>query len=195
VRVGVVQDVGCQPSVAVADTGLGVLVQQVLDAEEDASPLFFQLLIELVERRIAVLVERAKTVIGDYWTERDMVTHERPRSEWSRLGVRARLHQGNIRIEWFVQYWHRQSGTKGRWLTFSKHIPKGRGSRYPTTAFKPYAKDWELPLIEKCEDRLDSIRREAAVLAELRKSAKRRLADHKKTSAMLNSTRPDQNRL
>jgi len=54
---------------------------------------------------------------------------------------------------------------------------------------------WKSALIEKCEDRLDSIRREAAVLAELRKSAKRRLADHKKTSAMLNSTRPDQNRL
>lgn len=179
-QVQVVQEVGFQPSVAGADAGLGVLVQQVLDAEEDASPLFFQLLIELVDRRIAVLVERAKTVIGNYWTERDMVTHERPRSEWSRLGVRARLHRGNIRIEWFVQHWHRHSGTKGRWLTFSKHIPKGRGTRYSTTAFKPYAKDWELPLIEKCEDRLDSIRREAAVLAELRKSAKRRLTDYQK---------------
>jgi len=46
--------------------------------------------------------------------------------------------------------------------------------------FKPHAKDWELPLIERCEDRLDSIRREAAVLVELRKSVKRRLTDRKK---------------
>ena len=48
------------------------------------------------------------------------------------------------------------------------------------TVFKPHARDWELPLIERCEDRLDSIRREAAVLVELRKSVKRRLTDRKK---------------
>ncbi|MFO1432772.1 MAG: conjugative transfer protein MobI(A/C) [Candidatus Competibacteraceae bacterium] len=179
-QVQAVQDVGLQPAVAGAGTGLEAFVQQVLVAEADATPLLFQLLIELVDRRIAVLVERAKTVIGNYWTERDRVTHERPRSEWSRLGVRARLHRGNLRIEWFVQHWHRQSGTKGRWLTFSKHLPKGRGTRYVTTVFKPYVKDWELPLIEKCEDRLDSIRREAAMLAELRKGAKRRLSDYQK---------------
>ena len=165
---------------ASADTDLGALAQQMLDCQDDASPLLFQLLVELVDRRLAVLVERAKAVIGEYWTERDTVTHERPRSEWSRLGVRARFHRGNIRIEWFVQNWRRQPGTTGRWLTFSKHLPKGRGTRYATTVFKPYAKDWELPLIERCEDRLDSIRQEAAVLVELRKSAKRRLTDRKK---------------
>ena len=88
-QVQAVQDVGLQPALAGAGTGLEAFVQQVLAAEEDATPLLFQLLIELVDRRIAVLVERAKTVIGNYWTERDRVTHEHPRSEWSRLGVRA----------------------------------------------------------------------------------------------------------
>ena len=74
---------------ASADTDLGALAQQMLDCKDDASHLLFQLLVELVDRRLAVLVERAKAVIGEYWTERDTVTHERPRSEWSRLGVRA----------------------------------------------------------------------------------------------------------
>ncbi len=138
------------------------------------APLIAELIIRLVDLCLADLVQQARQLTDSVWATHLQENRHRPRSAWGRVLVRARLHHGNIAIEWFIQRTSRAiDATSGRRRVFSEHLRKGRGYRYPLSAFKPYARDWELPLIETCEARFAELRRQGALWVKVRALARR----------------------
>ena len=172
-----------------AATGVTELIQQLCRIEALLDPatatpgenednaldkLIVTLILRLVDQRLADLVQQARQLTDSVWATHLQENRHRPRSAWGRVLVRARLHHGNIAIEWFIQRTSRAiDETSGRRRVFSEHLRKGRGYRYPLSAFKPYARDWELPLIETCEERFAELRRQGALWVKVRALVRR----------------------
>lgn len=181
-----------------AATGVTELIQQLRRIEALLDPaaatpgedednaldkLIVALILRLVDQRLADLVQQARQLTDSVWATHLQENRHRPRSAWGRVLVRARLHHGNIAIEWFIQRtsWAIDA-TSGRRRVFSEHLRKGRGYRYPLSAFKPYARDWELPLIEACEERFAELRRQGALWVKVRALVRRLKAAVEKTN-------------
>jgi hypothetical protein len=144
------------------------------DEDNALDKLIVALILRLVDQRLADLVQQARQLTDSVWATHLQENRHRPRSAWGRVLVRARLHHGNIAIEWFIQRTSRAiDATSGRRRVFSEHLRKGRSYRYPLSAFKPYARDWELPLIEACEERFAELRRQGALWVKVRALARR----------------------
>jgi hypothetical protein len=181
-----------------AATGVTELIQQLRRIEALLDPaaatsgedednaldkLIVALILRLVDQRLAALVQQARQLTDSVWATHLQENRHRPRSAWGRVLVRARLHHGTIAIEWFIQRTSRAiDATSGRRRVFSEHLRKGRGYRYPLSAFKPYARDWELPLIETCEERFAELRRQGALWVKVRALVRRLKAAVEKTN-------------
>lgn len=123
-----------------------------------------------VEQQIDQLVDEAKGIAEGFWAQHHDSRRTRPKDEWSRIGVRARRHHGNLSVEWFRIEWRGPVG-KGRSAFRTQHLRKGHGKyRYSMKAFANHARDWELPLVQACEERFEQLRRKAAELARIRKA-------------------------
>jgi hypothetical protein len=72
---------------------------------------------------------------------------------------------GAFSIEWVTyRYVHSASGV----VYLSDYIRKGDGDRYPKSAFRGIARDWQRPLVEEAEQGFAAIRAAARQIAEVR---------------------------
>ena len=100
---------------------------------------------------------------------------QRPRSQRGELGVRVRFQpsarsgEGSFTCEWYL--------VRGRRRT--RYLSKGRGDRYPRSAFRS-AQPWERDLAAEYEPQLARIRTLARSAGEIRRQAKRHVVLQRK---------------
>jgi hypothetical protein len=128
-----------------------------------------------VEARVEAALERlfseARGLVGVYWVQCLHARRTRSRSEWSRLGVRARRlgPGGALLIEWYRVVWVRRAG---RPLARSRYLAKGRGERYREATLARAAQPWQRGLVAELEDAFAELRRLARSLGRVRLQAR-----------------------
>ena len=144
-----------------------------------------------VEAALECLLEEARALVARYWVHCLHARRTRPRSEWSRLGVRARrvsargAPSGAFLIEWYRIAWVRQGAQS---LPRSRYLAKGRGDRYRPATLARAARPWQRSLVAELEDAFAELRRLARSLGRVRLHARlhaalaRRLAGRASTA-------------
>ena len=140
--------------------------------EEDAAPsAVAEALDAWIARNLAALQARAEQGCSAFEQRLAEAGRELPRSAWGRIGVRVRAQRaeratpGAFSIEW-VTYRHVRTASGVVYL--SDYIRKGDGDRYPKSAFRGIARDWQRPLVEEAEQGFGAIRAAVRQLAEVR---------------------------
>jgi hypothetical protein len=124
-----------------------------------------------IARKLAALHERAEQGRSDFEQRLAEAARGLPRSARGRIGVRVRPQRadratpGAFSIEWVTyRHVHTASGV----VYLSDYIRKGDGDRYPKSAFRGIARDWQRPLVEEAEQGFAAIRAAARQIAEVR---------------------------
>ena len=140
--------------------------------EEDGAPsAVAEALDAWIARNLAALQERAEQGRSAFEQRLAEAGQGLPRSARGRIGVRVRPQRaeratpGAFSIEW-VTYRHVRTAAGVVYL--SDDIRKGDGDRYPKSAFRGIARDWQRPLVEEAERGFGAIRAAARQLAEVR---------------------------
>jgi hypothetical protein len=140
--------------------------------EENAAPsAVAEALDAWIARNLAALQERAEHGCSAFEQRLAEAGQGLPRSARGHIGVRVRPQRaelatpGAFSIEW-VTYRHVRTASGVVYL--SDYIRKGDGDRYPKSAFRGIARDWQRPLVEEAEQRFGAIRAAARQLAEVR---------------------------
>lgn len=128
-----------------------------------------------VEQGLDGLFEEARGLVALYWVQCLHARRSRPRSEWSRLGVRARrvtargAPAGSFVIEWYRVVWMRKDG---RALPRSRYLAKGRADRYRPATLARASQPWQRGMVAELEDAFADIRRLARSLGRVRLHAR-----------------------
>lgn len=129
---------------------------------EQTSRDFLSSVRTFIERELLVTALRARDEAGIWWElsrDPDYIGSEGP----TYLGTRARLKNGSLQCEWFRNSVRPEGGGKTKQV-FSRYLPKGTGTRYPSYHFKNeplYARK----LVEQIEDEYERLRKRAAILS------------------------------
>ncbi|MES1927407.1 conjugative transfer protein MobI(A/C) [Salinisphaera sp. T31B1] len=119
------------------------------------------------------LFERARDLADQFWEAHHSAHQELPKEERGFIGVRARLRNGSIQIEWFrAKYWQRRKGASGGASNKPalEYLGRGKSMRYTPKAFQRVrAKDWEIELAMRFEDQFEVIRRQSQMLGKIRR--------------------------
>ncbi|MFB1486835.1 MULTISPECIES: conjugative transfer protein MobI(A/C) [unclassified Thiocapsa] len=141
-------------------------------AEEDSAPSdIAEALDAWIARNLAALQERAEQGCNAFEQRLAEAGRGLPRSARGRIGVRVRPQRANratpgaFSIEWVT---YRHVHTAAGVVYLSDYIRKGDGDRYPKSAFRGIARDWQRPLVEEAEQGFGAIRAAARQLAEVR---------------------------
>ncbi len=113
-----------------------------------------------IENGLDEIAEQAQEIIDERWQQ--VLQYEKSNPGWenrSRLSLRCYRNGNNIRLEWSGIKWVKQS--VGKPMRFHVHINRGSGYSYSFAKLSPFAKEWEKPIIEKIEEELTLLRREA----------------------------------
>jgi len=113
-----------------------------------------------IENGLDEIAELAQAIIDERWQQ--VLQYERSNPGWenrSMLSLRCYRNGNNIRLEWSGIKWVKK--TKGKPMRFHVHINRGSGYSYSLAKLSPFAKEWEIELIEKTEEELVLLRREA----------------------------------
>ncbi len=142
------------------------------DAEEDAAPNQVEEALDAwIAHNLAALQERAEQGCSAFEQRLAEAGQGLPRSAWGRIGVRVRPQRANratpsaFSIEWVT---YRHVHTAAGVVYLSDYIRKGDGDRYPKSAFRGIARDWQRPLVEEAEQGFGAIRAAARHIAEVR---------------------------
>ncbi|WP_040731132.1 conjugative transfer protein MobI(A/C) [Thiocapsa marina] len=141
-------------------------------ADADAAPNQVEEALDAwIARNLAALQERAEQGRSAFEQRLAEAGQGLPRSARGRIGVRVRPQRANratpgaFSIEWVTyRHVHTASGV----VYLSDYIRKGDGDRYPKSAFRGIARDWQRPLVEEAEQGFGAIRAAARQLAEVR---------------------------
>jgi hypothetical protein len=140
--------------------------------KEDGAPSdIAEVLDAWIARNLAALQARAEQGCSAFEQRLAEAGQGLPRSAWGRIGVRVRPQRagratpGAFSIEW-VTYRHVRTASGVVYL--SDYIRKGEGDRYPKSAFRGIARDWQRPLVEEAEQGFGAIRAAARHIAEVR---------------------------
>ncbi|CRI65665.1 hypothetical protein THIOKS1240003 [Thiocapsa sp. KS1] len=140
--------------------------------EEDGAPSdIAEALDAWIARNLAALQERAEQGCNAFEQRLAEAGRGLPRSARGRIGVRVRPQRANratpgaFSIEWVT---YRHVHTAAGVVYLSDYIRKGDGDRYPKSAFRGIARDWQRPLVEEAEQGFGAIRAAARQLAEVR---------------------------
>jgi len=125
-------------------------------------------LIQTIEEDMQGLLEKAKETAQEFWDYHLPNNKTKRGSERSILGVRARIRNGHLSIEWYRNQWYNDTTGRRKRKPISKYIPKGKNNRYNRKALLYWARDWERELVDSVEDRLAVIRTQASSLAKIR---------------------------
>ena len=145
------------------------------DAAGDPSQALLREVEARVEQALEQLYAQARGLIGLYWVQCLHARRTRPRSEWSRLGVRARrmtargASAGAFVIEWYRVVWVRRGGEA---MPRSRYLAKGRGDRYRPATLARAAPPWQRGLVAELEDAFAELRRLARSLGRVRLHAR-----------------------
>lgn len=119
--------------------------------------------------RFARLRGDAEVAVDEYWRRLKADRVGRTAAERASLGLRLRLREnGAFGIEWY------EMGVLGqsRKPIAKRYIAKGRSPHYPLRRLMKGQPDWLEPLVKEIESALSTIRREQALLADLRDAVK-----------------------
>ena len=120
-----------------------------------------------IERAIQVVRERAEEVADRFWT---VHWEQRAKGKRGYLGVRVTARTYTVSIEWyrvrFVQ------GRDGRKLRQFQSLARGRGWRYPMSAFV-WCRSWERALVRELEPEFGALRELGARLVKLAQDYRR----------------------
>ncbi|MBO9471594.1 hypothetical protein J7355_16005 [Endozoicomonas sp. G2_2] len=119
------------------------------------------------------LYERAFAAAEAFWEAHHRNHKLRPKHEWGFIGVRVRLRNGSVQIEWFrAKYWQPRyrSGNHTRRQPALQYLPRGKSMRYSAAAFRRVrAKEWEIDLAMLFENEFEAIRRQSQMLGKVRR--------------------------
>ena len=101
-----------------------------------------------------VLVAEAKQWCARFYSAHKNLRDVEHKEGRGFFGTRVRRIDNSLSIVW---YRNRLVNTKQGVKTYSNHLKKGQGFRYPKSAFRG-AKKWEMEIIEAAEDRYALIR-------------------------------------
>lgn len=107
-----------------------------------------------VEEFRDVLVAEAKQWCARFYSAHKILRDVEHKEGRGFFGTRVRRIDNSLSIVW---YRNRLVNTKQGVKTYSNHLKKGQGFRYPKSAFRG-AKKWEMEIIEATEDRYALIR-------------------------------------
>ena len=131
---------------------------------------------EIIDKRVEVLREVAKSAADDYWTLR--LEGNKDHKAKSNLGCRVAARGTQFAISWFTNSYHKKANDDVD--TYSTHLRKGRtSSRYPETTLRKSARDWEFKHVQIAEEIFAAVREELSVLGKMRRTlaAQTRLAE------------------
>ncbi|EGV19119.1 conjugative transfer protein MobI(A/C) [Thiocapsa marina] len=142
------------------------------DADAEAAPNQVEEALDAwIARNLAALQERAEQGRSAFEQRLAEAGQGLPRSARGRIGVRVRPQRANratpgaFSIEWVT---YRHVHTAAGVVYLSDYIRKGDGDRYPKSAFRGIARDWQRPLVEEAEQEFGAIRAAARQIAEVR---------------------------
>jgi hypothetical protein len=119
--------------------------------------------------RFETLRMDAEVAVDEYWRRLKADRVGRTAAERASLGLRLRPREnGAFGIEWY------EMGVLGpsRKPIAKRYIAKGRSPHYPLRTLLKGQPDWLAPLVREIEHALGTIRREQALLADIREAVK-----------------------
>ena len=120
---------------------------------------------QLLEGMIQELYHSCTKIVEAFWKE--LIAMEKSRPGWenkSCIKLRCVLTGNSIRAEWIGVTW-KGKNKDGKFFDVTKFIPKPPGKyRYALTKLFKYSHEWEKPLIEGTEAKLELIRQQASHL-------------------------------
>jgi|GEM_PF-1036920 hypothetical protein len=142
---------------------------------------------EVLEGTIRELYESCSLIVDNYWTV--LIQLEKARPGWehkSKLKLRCGLTGNSIRADWNAVTWRGKKN--GKFFDVTKSISKPQGKYgYTLTKLYSYAHEWEKPLIEETEEKLEMIRRESYHLNGALKSIRYALEIAKKREELIST--------
>ena len=135
-------------------------------------------LLEIIDQRVEKLEAIGQEAVDNYWSIRLMGNKEE--SQRSNLGCRLKKKGTQFSISWFFNTYNNKPGEKAD--VYSKHIKKGRSTRYPPSVLQRAARSWELEDVLAAENIFAAIREELETLGKMRRgiARQRRLAERLK---------------
>lgn len=105
-------------------------------------------ILKATNHSLDVLYDLAKKEVDRYWQFRIAENRKRPSKEKSHLGVRARVVDGTIVIEWTVYDFRVIAGKQ---VPFRKGLRKGKGMSYSAAMLARHAQPWEIERLLESE--------------------------------------------
>ncbi|MCB5162614.1 conjugative transfer protein MobI(A/C) [Marinomonas algarum] len=123
-----------------------------------------------IDRQIFLLGALASKHSDCFWAACDSVKEDKDKENYTYIGTRVRHHNGSLQMEWFKNNIVLVKKT-GKKQTFSGHLAKGKGFRYPSDLFKKEPK-WARETIRQVEDGYENIRKRVALLSNIKRDLK-----------------------
>lgn len=115
-----------------------------------------------------LMLQRGNALAQSFIAHQQRAKEFHPLSEWGKHTLRVRARRVVISFEWF---WTEFRGLPGHREMLYHTVARGRGHRYPDTAFSR-APTWERKLIHEIEDTLEPLRRRADTLLKIEQHLK-----------------------
>lgn len=115
-------------------------------------------------------LHREAVLLGDEFFEYVMAENNgRKVNERSSLLFRVRRRgETSLSMCWVYKRFFRQKS--GKWVAYSREIPKGRGYETPMSRIRPKAEGWEMDMVKSIEERAGWIRRRQEHLRNIARS-------------------------
>ena len=124
--------------------------------------------LEALDKRVEELELVARAAANKYWSFRSLCNEGR-KYDRSKIGCRVIPRDGYFTITWFVN----KTKNPKTFKPYSEYIRKGKDSpKYPMTALRKEARDWDYEMVQKTENLFATIREQLSIVTELRRKYK-----------------------